>query len=439
MTATWKQFTVIPLLLWATIACGEQGLASEVLTLQDARLYAEAVRRLESIPKDDSSFAEAQRLLGDVHRQGKGASRNDEKAVEYYRTAARLGDADAMYELGAAYESGRGVAASASGAFHWYDAAALEHPMAALRYAEIVLANQGNSDIVARHDPIERLQFAADANVMKAKYLLAGLAMRGMAGDIDTETALALLEEASKDIAEANTLLGQIAHKNGNVDIAKPRFETALEKGDTSAAAYLGHYAEHGIGEAVDRRRAFEMYEKAKGVSWADEGRRRIATHYKSIELFGTRIYGVPREELRARFAGQGLTIVSQEGYFDAFDASSRLAGRGATVTVAYAPTPPAYVAEVTYQFSTEKRRDSLNLYREAEGKLREKYGEPTRNDRKDRTRFLHWTVGDARVVLSHKSSESKVHVTYQLNPYANELRQFVQKTEDRGDLSNAL
>ena len=439
MTTTWQRVALVPMLLWTTMVCGAQNLEGDVLKLQDARLYAEAVRRLESITENDGSFAEAQRLLGDVHRHGRGVSKNDEKAVEHYRKAARLGDVVAMYELGVAYESGLGVPVSASGAFHWYDAAALEHPTAALRYAEIVLANQDNSDIVARHDPIERLQFAAGAGVMKAKYLLAGLAMRGAAGEIDTETAMVLLEEASRDIAEANTLLGQIAHKNGNVEAAKPRFEAALDKGDTSAAAYLGHYAEHGIGEAVDRRRAFEMYEKAKGVSWADEGRRRIATHYKSIELFGTRIYGVPREELRTRFAGQGLTILSQEGYFDAFDASSRLAGRDATVTVAYAPTPPAYVAEVTYEFSTEKRRDSLNLYREAEEKLREKYGEPTRNDRKDRTRFMHWTVGDARVVLSHKSSESKVHVTYQLSPYANELRQFVQKTEDRGDLANAL
>ena len=66
----------------------------------------------------------AQFNLGRAYNNGRGVEQSDEKAVEWFRRAANQGDADAQFELGCAYDSGKGVKKDAEEAVKWYRKAA---------------------------------------------------------------------------------------------------------------------------------------------------------------------------------------------------------------------------------------------------------------------------------------------------------------------------
>jgi len=421
------------------LAGGAQGLTETSQQLLDAHLYAKARSTLSAIDESDPDFATAARLLGQIYSNGQGVPADPIKAVALWRTAAKLGDLDAMYLLGQAYERGDGVEASAASAYTWYDSAAGEHPMAALRYAEIALANRERGDVITRFEPVDRLRYAADSGVPRAQYLLAQLVMNGATDGIDRDTALELLVTASETVAEANTALGTIAHTSGNTARAGELFDKGLAMGDSEAAAYLGHYAEHGINRSIDRKQAWEYYAQASDIPWAKEGLRRLQRHADSIELLGVRVYGVPRKELWGRFNQLGFPLLANEKHWDVFNASSRLGGTEGVVTVAYAPTSPEYIAEVSYQLKGADRRAARVIYDEVLDSLTDKYGGNTTRDRKNGIRRLFWEKGDTRIELAHQYDESIVRVTYQLAPYSDQLRTIIANSDTAGGLSDAL
>ncbi|MCS6627354.1 Ig-like domain-containing protein [Roseibacterium beibuensis] len=79
------------------------------------RDYAEAREIYETMP----TSAMALYRLAILHDNGFGGPLDDEKAVELYLQAAKLGNADAMYTLGRRYLSGEGVAADPVDAYFW--------------------------------------------------------------------------------------------------------------------------------------------------------------------------------------------------------------------------------------------------------------------------------------------------------------------------------
>jgi TPR repeat protein len=62
----------------------------------------------------------AQKMLGDVYREGHGVDQSYEKAVEYYTMAAEQGYANAQYNVGVMYELGQGVEQSYEKAVKYY-------------------------------------------------------------------------------------------------------------------------------------------------------------------------------------------------------------------------------------------------------------------------------------------------------------------------------
>lgn len=59
-----------------------------------------------------------------MYANGRGVAKDDQKAVECYQLAAKLGDADAQFELGRMYLTGRGVAKDEEKAVDWLQQAA---------------------------------------------------------------------------------------------------------------------------------------------------------------------------------------------------------------------------------------------------------------------------------------------------------------------------
>jgi TPR repeat protein len=401
-------------------------LSETVSELQEGRLYADAISLLESTTEESKDYAVAARLLGQVYRDGLGVEKSKEDAIRYYRIAAELGDPEAMYELGRAYETGAGVAASASSAYAWYDEAAQSHPEAALRYAEIALANEGKSGFVARHDPVVCLEYASKNGLGRAKYILAMLLSTGKGVGKDEERARALLEEAAPSNTEARTELAKLNHKEGRFEEAKRGFEEAYAGGDRVAAAYLGHYAENGVLQDENRELAIEYYEDAEGGAWIAESRRRLTEHFRSVEIFGIRMYGSTRREVVAKIGDKGIPRVGGAEYFDAFDIGSRIEGGPDMMTVAYAPASPNYVAEIGYQFKPERRSNIRKIFDTLVGSLSGEYGEPTVKDRQKGNSRARWTTGSTTIVLSHIKGNDFLTLTYQLRPYYDDLAKYV-------------
>jgi hypothetical protein len=85
----------------------------------------------EKTPIDQRSFAEAEKMFikAEDYYFGRGVEQNYAEAFRLYKQAAELGYAPAQNSLGRAYENGLGVAVDQDKAVYWYKAAAKQnHP-----------------------------------------------------------------------------------------------------------------------------------------------------------------------------------------------------------------------------------------------------------------------------------------------------------------------
>ena len=87
-----------------------------------AKDYATALKSFQraALQGDDR----AQYNLGQMYRQGQGASRDYAEAVKWYRLAALQGHVDAQINLGLMYARGAGVLLDKLRAYMWFDLAA---------------------------------------------------------------------------------------------------------------------------------------------------------------------------------------------------------------------------------------------------------------------------------------------------------------------------
>ena len=84
--------------------------------------YATALR--EWRPLAGQGDADAQYNLGLMYHSGKGVPQDYAEAVKWYRKAAEQGHADAQYDLGSKYAKGQGVAQDYVRAYMWFNLAA---------------------------------------------------------------------------------------------------------------------------------------------------------------------------------------------------------------------------------------------------------------------------------------------------------------------------
>lgn len=186
-----------------------------------------------SAPSDEErrKQAEADYQRGLAYSSGRGVPRDHAKARELYERAAALGHAPAHYILGFLYDSGDGVRQDYGKAREWYEkAAALNHPA--------------------------------------AQVCLGFLYRRGLGGPKDDGKARELYERAAAlNHPAGQVYLGIMYHFGDGVrrDYGKARelYERAAALNDRTAQYGLGCLYEHGLGVPQDRTKALDWYRKA--------------------------------------------------------------------------------------------------------------------------------------------------------------------------------
>jgi len=416
-------------------------LRTQIEDLEAAKLYMTAVDVLRDLPANDPEYAWAQHMLWLYYSEGRGVDADPDKARSHLRAAANAGGSEAAFVLGQQYEQGNGVPASADAAYHWYSTGAESSPRAALRYAEIALANRERGTLSTPFDPVERLTFAAKAGLPTAQFVLGMLLLNGDGVDQDTEAAARWLTQAAEDDPRAQHWLGTTYHQAGRYAEAKSLFERATNAGHTDGWAYLGHYAEFGIEEPVNYRKALEAYRAGRHIPWADEGARRLEEKANSIEMFGLPMYATTREQIKAHFKSLGLSRLGGEEYFDAYDVTRLMENRRTLLTIAYAPGQPGFAAELNYRFDTSDRANLRKLYDELLHSLTTKYDKPQNTEREGGDRHVRWQQQSTGILLTLKLRENRILVTYRMYPYMTSLSQYVaaKQGEQRGGLDDAL
>jgi len=101
------------------------GLLSQMPTLAFAGMTPEEVKSFEGHKsKAEKGDADAQFNLGVFYVSGRGVAKDEVEAVKWYRKAADQGLPSAQFKLGVCYENGKGVPKDEVQAISWYRKAA---------------------------------------------------------------------------------------------------------------------------------------------------------------------------------------------------------------------------------------------------------------------------------------------------------------------------
>lgn len=216
-------------------------------------LYVKGVEPVASDPVLGRSYYERAAALGEVGAKNKlglmllagdAGPAEPERGLKLLREVAEAGDGWAKIQLGDALSQGGAVAVDAMAARDYYQKA-LDQGIAAggIKLGLLYLNGAG----ALRADPAKAAEFfeeaAADGDDL-ARIQLALMHFEGRGVDKDVERSLALLDDAAKDSAWANGILGGYFAdgRYGPPDYEKARdyFGRALELGDVSASFRFG-------------------------------------------------------------------------------------------------------------------------------------------------------------------------------------------------------
>ena len=123
-----KRFTTVTLasvlaaLLFAKASAGKQSFESEAVLAQSQQ-HQDVVQLLDEAYQGQ---LDAQLSVAYLYLSGDGVEQNDEKAAEWFVTAANNGSPEAQTQLGLMYISGSGVQASQEEAVTWIGMAAAQ-------------------------------------------------------------------------------------------------------------------------------------------------------------------------------------------------------------------------------------------------------------------------------------------------------------------------
>jgi TPR repeat protein len=114
----------------------------DALAVYERGDYVHAMKLFRQLAEKGQPWA--QRRVGLMYAEGKGAPQDFQQAVKWYRLAAAQGNTPAQYSLGLAYEKGQGVPQDFQEAVKWYRiAAAQEDELAQTRLGSMYAEGQG--------------------------------------------------------------------------------------------------------------------------------------------------------------------------------------------------------------------------------------------------------------------------------------------------------
>lgn len=271
-------------------ACGEGG-KSSVATKALAEQTPEESSVAALLKKAEAGEATAQYDLGEAYDAGKGVPKDAAKAFEWFQKAAAMGFANGQFKIGRAYEAGDGVPKDLAKAREWYGKAAAQgNVKAQVNLGGMYYLGEGEPKDVAK--AIEWYEKAAGQGNSAAQY---NLGLVYAESKKDAAKAREWFEKAAAlGEAKAQDALGDIYIKGEGVPKDAPKavewYQKAAGQGLAAAQNSLGMAYALGNGLPKDAVKALEWYQKA-----AEQGDER-AQHNLGAAYF--RGYGVSRDSV---------------------------------------------------------------------------------------------------------------------------------------------
>ncbi len=190
-------------------------------------------------------------------------ARDYAKAVEHYRAAADMNDAEAQYQLGCCYAKAEGVPMNWDEAFRWWGKA----------------AGQGHPESVKRMEDLRKLEEtrkAAEQGDAEAQYRFAEHCFWGTDMEEDEEEAAKWFRKAAEQgHAEAQAQLGLCYFDGMGVEEddaeAVKWWRRAADQDDQFALYRLGECYLDGIGVDMDCDKARECFRRAAEIKDAED------------------------------------------------------------------------------------------------------------------------------------------------------------------------
>ncbi|PZF76972.1 sel1 repeat family protein [Aestuariivirga litoralis] len=192
----------------------------------------------------------------------------EELPFDKQMTLAKVGDVDAQYQVGLAYETGKGVAVDEAEAARWFRQAALQGNVEA-QYHLARLVSRGAKGLKQDYPTALKLyQDAAAKGFAPAMDALGQAYQQGRGAEVDLARAAEWYQKAAdQKLADAQNNLGMLYLEGKGVarDLNKAfsLFEAAAAQNDPWGLNNLGGMYEMGWGTTADKTRALDLYQQA--------------------------------------------------------------------------------------------------------------------------------------------------------------------------------
>ena len=211
--------------------------------------------------------AEAMKNIGNCYFDGDGIEQDYEKALEWYQKAADLGNADAINNIGNCYYFGDGVEQDSKKALELYQEAADLGSMAGIsNLADAYFLGDGVAqDYVTAHDNYVK---AAEMGLAYAMYSVGYDYNYGYGVEQNKEEALEWYQKAA-DLGNASAMkdIGNFYYNGEGVEQdyieAFVWYQRAAILGNTDAMFEIGYLFDEGYGVEQNYEKALEWYQKA--------------------------------------------------------------------------------------------------------------------------------------------------------------------------------
>jgi TPR repeat protein len=193
----------------------------------------------EAAAKNDP---QAYTLIGRIHAEGAGVSKDPAKAAEAYAKAAELGDVSAMVSYAVMLASGNGIAKDRARSAELFERAALTgDPLANYNLGLLYLRGDGKPE--NPHRAAQHILYAAEKDIASAQYDMAALYQSGTGVPNDALQAATWMSKAAASGLTAAEYDYAVMLLRGQ----------GLKRDESKAIDYLRSAAEKGIAGAQNR------------------------------------------------------------------------------------------------------------------------------------------------------------------------------------------
>ena len=221
----------------------------------------------------EQGHAISQFNLGVAYELGKGVPQDHEKAFYWYSKSAEQGDPPAQYNLGLMYQEGKSVPQDYKKAVYWHTKAA-EHGDTGAQFNLGVAHERGKGAPKNNQKAVYWYTKAAEQGHARSQYNLGLMHYQGQGVSQDNEGALVWWGKAAEQgFSDAQNNLGSMYAKGKGIPQDDKKavywYAKAAEQGHASSQYNLGLMYYQGQGIPQDDKKAFEWWNKAAEQGFA--------------------------------------------------------------------------------------------------------------------------------------------------------------------------